>query len=156
MGLYQLGWPAVTLGPGGADSGAIEIEFTAGSGSRARSTQRRTTWAQRWLTDGRHDSHSVGRAGADCDRPMHGGVNLLALLLQEAFDPHGEDLYVFRGKNGRVIRILWHDGFACRTDSGRRLRWVETIKRIDVKGRVHLIGAFIVCDNSSQKSTPRA
>jgi len=25
-------------------------------------------------------------------------------------DPHGGDLYVFRGKNGKLIKILWHDG----------------------------------------------
>src|SRR5271165_3893415 len=39
-------------------------------------------------------------------------MNSLALLVQEAFkrDPHGGDLYVFRGKNGKLIKILWHDG----------------------------------------------
>lgn len=39
-------------------------------------------------------------------------MNSLALLVQEAFkrDPHGGDLYVFRGKSGKLIKILWHDG----------------------------------------------
>jgi transposase len=34
------------------------------------------------------------------------------LTVQEALkrDPHGGDLYVFRGKNGKLIKILWHDG----------------------------------------------
>ena len=34
---------------------------------------------------------------------MRRGMNSLALLVQEAFkrDPHGGDLYVFRGKNGQ-------------------------------------------------------
>jgi transposase len=43
---------------------------------------------------------------------MRGGMNSLALLVQEAFkrDPHGGDLYVFRGKSGKLIKILWHDG----------------------------------------------
>ena len=43
---------------------------------------------------------------------MRRGVNSLALLVQEAFkrDPHGGDLYVFRGKRGKHIKILWHDG----------------------------------------------
>ena len=44
---------------------------------------------------------------------MRCGMNSLALRVQEAFkrDPHGGDLYVFRGKNGKLIKILWHDGF---------------------------------------------
>jgi transposase len=25
-------------------------------------------------------------------------------------DPHRGDLYVFRGKSGKLIKILWHDG----------------------------------------------
>jgi transposase len=43
---------------------------------------------------------------------MRAGMNSLALLVQEAFkrDPHGGDLYVFRGKSGKLIKILWHDG----------------------------------------------
>jgi transposase len=43
---------------------------------------------------------------------MRCGMNSLALLVQEAFtrDPHGGDLYVFRGKSGKLIKILWHDG----------------------------------------------
>ena len=34
---------------------------------------------------------------------MRRGMNSLALLVQEAFrrDPHGGDLYVFRGKSGK-------------------------------------------------------
>jgi transposase len=40
---------------------------------------------------------------------MRLGMNSLALLVQEAFkrDPHGGDLYVFRGKSGKLIKILW-------------------------------------------------
>ena len=43
---------------------------------------------------------------------MRRGMNTLALMVQEALkrDPHGGDLYVFRGKNGKLIKILWHDG----------------------------------------------
>jgi transposase len=43
---------------------------------------------------------------------MRRGMNSLALLVQEALrlDPHGGDLYVFRGKSGKLIKILWHDG----------------------------------------------
>src|SRR6516165_6140416 len=52
----------------------------------------------------------------------------LAVLVQEAFkrDPHGGDLYVFRGKSGKLIKILWHDGlgmslYAKRLERGRFL-----------------------------------
>ena len=43
---------------------------------------------------------------------MRHGMNSLALQVQEGLkrDPHGGDLYVFRGKNGKLIKILWHDG----------------------------------------------
>jgi len=47
---------------------------------------------------------------------MRRGMNSLGLLVQEAFkrDPHGGDLYVFRGKSGKLIKILWYDGLgAC-------------------------------------------
>ncbi|MCP1838474.1 transposase [Bradyrhizobium sp. USDA 4538] len=39
-------------------------------------------------------------------------MSSLALPVQEAFrrDPHGGDLYVFHGKNGKLIKILWYDG----------------------------------------------
>ena len=42
---------------------------------------------------------------------MRRGMNSLALLVQEGLkrDPHGGDLYVFRGKRGSLIKILWHD-----------------------------------------------
>ena len=46
----------------------------------------------------------------------------------EAFkrDPHGGDLYVFRGRSGKLIKILWHDGlgmslYAKRLERGRFL-----------------------------------
>lgn len=46
---------------------------------------------------------------------MRRGMNSLALLVQEALarDPHGGDLYVFRGRNGKLIKILWQDGLGC-------------------------------------------
>ena len=57
---------------------------------------------------------------------MRRGMNSLALLVQEAFkrDPHGGDLYVFRGRSGSLIKILWHDGigmslYAKRLERGR-------------------------------------
>jgi transposase len=57
---------------------------------------------------------------------MRRGMNALALLVQEVLrrDPHGGDLYVFRGKRGTLIKILWHDGlgmslYAKRLERGR-------------------------------------
>jgi transposase len=57
---------------------------------------------------------------------MRRGMNGLALQVQEAMkrDPHASDLYVFRGRRGNLIKILWHDGlgislYAKRLDRGR-------------------------------------
>jgi len=50
----------------------------------------------------------------------------LSLQVQEAFgrDPHAGDLYVFRGRRGDLIKVLWHDGlglslYAKRLERGR-------------------------------------
>lgn len=57
---------------------------------------------------------------------MRRGMRGLALQVQEALkrDPHVGDLYVFRGRNGSLIKILWHDGvgmslYARRLERGR-------------------------------------
>lgn len=57
---------------------------------------------------------------------MRRGMAGLALQVQEALgcDPHAGDLYVFRGKRGDLIKILWHDGvgmslYAKRLDRGK-------------------------------------
>jgi transposase len=63
---------------------------------------------------------------------MRRGMNSLALLVQEALkrDPHGGDLYVFRGKSGKLIKVVWHDGlgmslYAKRLERGRFI-WPST------------------------------
>src|SRR5690349_25154755 len=51
---------------------------------------------------------------------MRRGMNGLALQVQEALqrDPHAGDLYVFRGKRGNLLKVLWHDGLGmCCTPS---------------------------------------
>ena len=65
-----------------------------------------------WLAVGRTD--------------MRRGMNGLALQVQEAMqrDPHAGDLYVFRGRRGNLLKILWHDGlgmslYAKRLEHGR-------------------------------------
>lgn len=57
---------------------------------------------------------------------MRRGMASLALLVQEAFrrDAHAGDLYVFRGKSGNLVKVLWHDGlgmsiYAKRLERGR-------------------------------------
>ncbi len=57
---------------------------------------------------------------------MRRGMNGLALQVQQALqrDPHAGDLYVFPGKHGDLVKILWHDGvgmslYAKRLERGR-------------------------------------
>lgn len=59
---------------------------------------------------------------------MRRGMNSLALLVQESFkrNPHGGDLFVFRGRSGKLVKILWHDGigmslYAKRLERGKFL-----------------------------------
>ena len=43
---------------------------------------------------------------------MRCGMNSLALKAQEGLgrDPHGEEIFCFRGRRGDLVKILWHDG----------------------------------------------
>ena len=57
---------------------------------------------------------------------MRRGMNGLALQVQEALKryPHAGDLYIFRGRRGDLIKVLWHDGlgmslYAKRLERGR-------------------------------------
>jgi transposase len=57
---------------------------------------------------------------------MRKGFAGLAMLVQESLkhDPHGGQLFVFRGKRGDLIKLIWHDGqgaclFAKRLERGR-------------------------------------
>jgi transposase len=65
-----------------------------------------------WIATGRTD--------------MRKGMQGLALMVQEELkrDPHAGDLYVFRGRRGDLIKVLWHDGigmslYAKRLERGR-------------------------------------
>jgi transposase len=67
-----------------------------------------------WLAVGRTD--------------MRRGMNGVALQVQEALgrDPYAGDLFVFRGRRGDLVKILWHDGlgmslYAKRLEKGRFL-----------------------------------
>lgn len=57
---------------------------------------------------------------------MRRGMHSLALTVQENLkrDPHAGDLYIFRGRSGDLVKILWHDGlgmslYAKRLDRGK-------------------------------------
>jgi transposase len=70
---------------------------------------------------------------------MRRGMNSLALQVQEVLkrDPHAGDLYVFRGRRGHLIKILWHDGigmslYAKRLERGRFL-WPSPAKPAPAK-----------------------
>jgi transposase len=65
-----------------------------------------------WLAAGRTD--------------MRRGMNGLALQIQEVLkrDPYGGHLFVFRGRRGDLIKVLWHDTqgtclFSKRLERGR-------------------------------------
>ena len=59
-------------------------------------------------------------------------MNTLALQVQEDLgrDPHAGDLYIFRGRRGDLVKILWSDGvgtslYAKRLERGR-FQWPVT------------------------------
>jgi transposase len=63
---------------------------------------------------------------------MRRGFDGLALMVQEILkrDPHCGHLFVFRGRRGHLIKVLWHDGqgmclFAKRLDRGKFI-WPST------------------------------
>ena len=64
---------------------------------------------------------------------MRRGMRGLALQVQEGLgrDPFAGDVYIFRGRNGSLIKALWHDGlglslYAKRLDRGRFI-WPQTV-----------------------------
>ena len=134
----------VLIAPAGDDAGrpaapAIEIEFAG----KARSA---------------HPGFDPGRVGGGCGQSavgamipvpsgvrvwlavghtdMRRGMNSLALQVQEVLkrDPHGGDLYVFRGRRGYLIKILWHDGIGMSLYAKRLERWPVPVA---VAGRRH-------------------
>ena len=43
---------------------------------------------------------------------MRKGFGSLALLVQETLtrNPYGGELFIFRGRRGDLIKVIWHDG----------------------------------------------
>jgi transposase len=96
----------------------------------------------------------------DMRRPM----NSLALQVQEILkrDPHSGDLYVFLGRRGHLIKILWHDGigmslYAKRLERGRFL-WpspADGVVAITAAQLAYMLGG-IDCRNPVRTWRPRA
>lgn len=78
-----------------------------------------------WDADDRGTERRAGLAGNGPYR-YESWVPRLSLLVQESLkrDPHAGDLYVFRGRRGDLIKVIWHDGqgaclFTKRLERGR-------------------------------------
>jgi transposase len=77
---------------------------------------------------------------------MRKGMQGLALMVQQSLkrDPHGGDLFVFRGRAGSLVKIIWHDGigmslYAKRLEKGRFI-WPSA-----KDGTVSLTSAQLAC-----------
>ena len=64
---------------------------------------------------------------------MRRGMNSLALQVQQGLrrDPHAGDLFVFRGRRGDLIKVLWHDAlgmslYAKRLERGKFI-WPQVV-----------------------------
>ena len=64
---------------------------------------------------------------------MRKGMQGLALQVQQGLkrDPHGGDLFVFRGRTGSLVKIIWHDGigmslYAKRLERGKYI-WPSAV-----------------------------
>jgi transposase len=77
---------------------------------------------------------------------MRKGMQGLALMVQQSLkrDPHGGDLFVFRGRGGSLVKIVWHDGigmslYAKRLEKGRFI-WPSAMD-----GMVSLTSSQLAC-----------
>lgn len=87
----------------------------------------------------------VWLAGGATD--MRRGMPGLSLQIQQGLgrDPHAGDLFVFRGRRGDLIKILWHDGlglslYAKRLERGRFI-WPQANPKIAAGGSVAISAA---------------
>ena len=81
---------------------------------------------------------------------MRKGFPGLSLLVQETLkkDPHAGHLFVFRGRGGDLVKIIWHDGqgaclFSKRLERGKFIWPVSSASRASgtTAGVVHLTPA---------------
>ena len=124
-----------------ADAGLIEIEFASGRADADHGPVDPST-VSAMIT-------ALAKAGRAAMIPLPSGVQVwlatghtdmrkgfdgLALLVQETLkrNPHSGHLFVFRGRRGGLIKVLWHDGqgmclFAKRLERGRFV-WPSTAR----------------------------
>ncbi len=86
---------------------------------------------------------------------MRRGMNGLSLQVQETLgrDPFAGDLFVFRGKRGDLIKVLWHDGlgislYAKRLERGKFV-W-PSVARPDAGGHRNDREGYSVSISASQ------
>ena len=91
----------------------------------------------------------VWLATGHCD--MRKGFPGLALLVQEKLkaDPHSGHLFVFRGRKGGLVKVIWHDGqgaclFSKRLERGRFISYglCQSPERGSSSRRASLSGGF--------------
>jgi hypothetical protein len=81
---------------------------------------------------------------------MRRGFPSLARLVQESLkrDPHAGDLYVFRGRRGDLIKIIWHDGQGASSPDPSQAKIFKRSARFERKTK-------IVPENGSCRSCSR-
>jgi transposase len=80
---------------------------------------------------------------------MRKGFDGLALMVQETLrrDPHGGHLFVFRGRRGGLIKVLWHDGQGL---GHRRLQALPVLVLLERKRRLIESNLLIVSSGQHQ------
>jgi hypothetical protein len=95
-GVIEVEWPDADHGAGGRIDG-VGADEGAGEGQAAAMILV-PSGARVWLAAGHTD--------------MRRGFDGLALAVQETLkrNPHTGHLFVFRGRRGSLIKVMWHDG----------------------------------------------
>jgi transposase len=124
----------VAVVPEKPPGGAIEIELDGGVRLRVQAVVDEGALKRvlRVLGQSSGCRRRRGRGWPAVRRTCGGASTGLALLVQETLkrDPHCGHLFVFRGKRGGLIKVLWHDGqglclLAKRLERGRFV-WPRT------------------------------
>ena len=91
------------------------------------------------LEENASESQTTAEVAGVKEKTTVKGFDGLALLVQETLkrNPHNGHLFVFRGRRGGLIKVLWHDGqglclFTKRLERGRFV-WPSTLPRTYVK-----------------------
>ncbi|MFO1082579.1 MAG: IS66 family insertion sequence element accessory protein TnpB [Reyranellaceae bacterium] len=92
---------------------------------------------------------------------MRRGMNSLALQVQEVLklNPHGGDLFVFRGRRGHLVKVLWADGLGMSLYIKRMERayfvWSAPAVRDGSGGQVTTLQQSANRLNRGTRATPR-